>query len=244
MDSMGISAVVNRSIFVLITALSSASLPALEVEHLQYDLDRDGIIDNIKLVIPENWVDPGEFTKVEISFGNGKTMFFEEPGGWVSFADSADGALVDWFSTNNLLPSRRVVLLSDKTSNYLFLFGYAYASSPGVLEIIRFHSSRVASIYKNEFWPVAIEHKSETMCMVGRSCFSQGWGNNCFTYTPFNVLELGASVALDAKRTEDFNLRNYYGYVGADCSEAYAVVELNGRQLVVDEKTAREICLK
>lgn len=237
--------IMTRTILILSLLFVTVSVNAIEVERLQYDLDGDGKTDDIILSTPENWVDAGEFMRVDFHFGNGSKRSLEGSSGWVSYSESADKQLVDWFRQHNLLPSQRLVLLDDTEGGILFLFGYAYASSPGELTVVSFYHNDIRTIFKGNFWPEMIETSPESIKMTGKQCFTYAWGIDlkCRTYDPYQVIQLTAeSAQLDKVQTRDYNIKHYFGYVGPDCSEEYAVVEINGNKMVVDPKTAHAIC--
>ncbi len=65
--------------------------------------------------------------------------------------------------------------------------------------------------------------------IVGKHSLSQAWGRCFTTYDPFAVYRLPSSSAATAERSLDlserYNRSHYYGWVGPDASEDWAVVK-------------------
>ena len=71
------------------------------------------------------------------------------------------------------------------------------------------------------------------------------------TYDPFNVYKLGTSAAVPANLSlplsKTYNLKHYYGWAGAICSEDVAVVlhsPKGGKPVVVTTKEAQRLTEK
>jgi hypothetical protein len=84
--------------------------------------------------------------------------------------------------------------------------------------------------------------------MVGYPCLSQGFGNGLLTYDPFNVYKLDLNVAITATLSlplsKEYNLKHYYGWTGAKCSEDIAVVlhpPRGGKPLVMSTRQAEKL---
>ena len=109
----------------------------------------------------------------------------------------------------------------------MFLFGYSYASSPGSLDVLEVSNKGQPGIvlHRDEFGLKEIRDLDGDGLadIVGYPCLSQAWGNGLLTYDPFNVYKLGASPALPANLSlplsKSYNLKHYYGWAGAKCSE-------------------------
>jgi hypothetical protein len=75
------------------------------IETAAFDLNQDGKVDTIRLWLPKDWEDPGEFTKIAISLGKGRTFEFENTDGWTSFNQSLSAETAQILSGINLLDS-------------------------------------------------------------------------------------------------------------------------------------------
>lgn len=154
---------------------------------------------------------------------------------------------------NNLVQNEYVLAAKAKENRtLLLLFGYTYASSPGsldVLEISDDYQIRVA-LHRDEF---ALKELRDIdgdgiVEIVGLPCFSETWGQGLTTYDPFNVYKLGVSPAdaatLSLPLSKTYNLKNYYGWAGPNCSEDFAVLlhpPNGGKPIVVPAKEAQKI---
>jgi hypothetical protein len=87
--------------------------------------------------------------------------------------------------------------------------------------------------------------------IVGYPCLSQEYGNGLLTYDPFNVYKLSNIPAVAAKLSlalsKSYNLKHYYGWAGAECSEKFAIVlhpPRGGKPLVVTATEAERMTRK
>ena len=103
----------------------------VSVEEYSIKLDSIGVT-TIELFTLPNWTDPGDYHKVRIS--NEKyTQEFSNLDGWVRFDENY--TVAQNLKDLNQLESD-LVLLSKGEINLLILFGWAYASQPGLCTII------------------------------------------------------------------------------------------------------------
>lgn len=98
------------------------------------DLNGDSKLDKITLFRIEDWADPGDFQKIEIEL-NGETPYeYRNYGGWISFEQAS---LPTGITAFNKIRSENILLLQAQPETKLIvLFGWPYASDPGLVTII------------------------------------------------------------------------------------------------------------
>lgn len=203
------------------------------VERFQFEWDGHPDV-RVTLELPTNWDEGGEFSRVRIQVPGKKEFVLEDDVGWAHFR-SEDATLPDDFAktAKNLVRSRNVLAVRVSASRTaLFLFGIAYGSSPGRLDVLEIGSDGQprAVLHKDELGVKAVRDLDGDGIaeLVGYPCLSQGFGNDLLTYDPFNVYKLGAKPAAQAELSlplsKHYNLKHYYGWAGPSCSEDFAVV--------------------
>ncbi|WP_258097891.1 hypothetical protein [Marinoscillum pacificum] len=109
--------------------------PFKEVETQIVDLNEDGKDDKITLFIIENWGDPGNFQKIRVELSGEEPYEFSNYGGWVTFNDNY--SISEEIVAKNQLESQNILLLNaTPNSKLIVLFGWVYASEPGLVTII------------------------------------------------------------------------------------------------------------
>lgn len=95
------------------------------------------INDSIKTIVIErikNWNDPGDFHKISFVFKDKKYSFFN-PTGWMIVSNYD----TQYFKNKSLVNSKYFRIWNIKKNvPAIFLFGYIYASMPGLLSIISY----------------------------------------------------------------------------------------------------------
>jgi hypothetical protein len=175
--------------------------------------------------------------------------------GWVKY--NSDGLnLSKQLRNNNLVHSDCVLAAKAKSGRtLLLLFGYGYASSPGSLDVLEIshHGQPRVVLHRDELGLKELRDlDGDGMAeLVGYPCLSQEWGNGLMTYDPFNVYKLGLSpgdpATLSLPLSKDYNLKNYYGWAGAKCSEDIAIVlhpPKGGKPVIVSAKEAQRMTEK
>ncbi len=206
------------------------------------------------LEIPFGWSDPGDFTRIRIRVPGQKEFVLQNKLGWVKY--SSDVAEIDpkLRDAPKLVKSRFVLGLNATKDGrmVLFLLGYSYASSPGSLDVIELSPSgqpRVV-LHREELGLVAFRDLDNDGIaeIVGRPCLSQEFGNGLVTYDPIHIYKLGSEpgtqVELSLPLSKSYNLEHYYGWVGPNCSENFAVVlhpPHGGRPFVTTTKKAEQL---
>jgi len=187
---------------------------------------------SVIIEIPEKWDGPGDFTRVCMRMPKQREFALTNKNGWVKYNSEGVG-LTKQLRNNNLVHSSYILGAQAKGGRtLLLLFGYAYASSPGSLDVLEISP---------DGQPRVVLHRDELGLkelrdldgdglaeLIVYPCLSQEWGNGLLTYDPFNVYKLGLSpgdpATLSLLLSKDYNLRNYYGWAGAKCREDIAVV--------------------
>ncbi len=174
--------------------------------------------------------------------------------GWVKYASEAANIMPGLLKRKNLVPSQYVLALEAGNQNraLLFLLGYSYASSPGSLDVVEVSEAGDPRIvlHREEFgFADLIDLDSDHVAeVVGYPCLSQEFGNGLETYDPLNVYKLaetkGEEAQLSIPLSRSYNLKHFYGWAGAKCSENIAVVlhpPKGGKPIIVSTKEAERI---
>lgn len=186
----------------------------------------------ITLEIPYPWSDPGDFTRIRIRVPGRKDFILTNKNGWVKYA-SEDASLPKALLAKNLARSSHVLALKvAENRTALFLFGYAYASSPGSLDVLELSADNQPRVvlHRDELGLQDVRDldADNTAEVVGYPCLSQEFGNGLLTYDPFHVYKLGGhsgvAATLSLPLSKAYNLKHYYGWAGAQCREDVAVV--------------------
>lgn len=219
-----------------------------------FTFDWDGHKDvQLVLEIPATWSDPGNFTRIRIYVPGQKEFTLSNEGGWVRHRSEEASSSPNVHKTANVVRSQYVLVSKVAESRTaLLLFGYSYASSPGSLDVIEISGTGQ---------PRVVLHREELGLkdvrdldgdgvaeIIGYPCLSQGFGNGLLTYDPFNVYHLGAASAVPAKLSlplsKSYNIKHYYGWAGAQCSEEMTVVlhpPKGGKPIIVPTEQAERM---
>lgn len=102
------------------------------VEEHQIDLQNIGLT-KIKLFTVKDWTDPGDVLKIEITNDKGTTAY-SNIDGWVKFDHNYP--VTRALKELNELKSDKIILVSNDKYALAVLFGWVYASEPGLCTII------------------------------------------------------------------------------------------------------------
>lgn len=229
----------------LIASVFATASEALDVESVSFDLDNDGKSDSIVLSIPEHWDEFIEFKQMDVSFANGRHATFKDFDGVSVATGCFHKNLVRQLDDVNLLKSRRLVLMNEKKSRLLFVFGYCYPTSQDI-DVYRIDKAGITSIlHRSSFWPEKIEDidKDGVLDVIGRTCVPDvtGLQGDYGTYSPYQAISLGSAPAINEEMTKAYNLKHYYGYIGPECSHDYLVIDVKGQKMIVKEKDAKRL---
>jgi hypothetical protein len=195
----------------------------------------------------------GDFTRIRIRVPGQKEFSLSNKDGWMKYDSEGASRPSKALTTQNTVPSGHVLALKvakDRTA--LFLFGYAYGSSPGSLDVLELAEDRQPRVvlHQKEFGLTDVRDLDgdNVAEIVGYPCLSQEFGNGLLTYDPFNVYKLGepfaATSTLSVQLSKTYNLKHYYGWAGAKCSEDVAVVlhpPTGGKPIVLSTKNAEKL---
>jgi hypothetical protein len=185
------------------------------------------------LEIPVKWSDPGDFTRVRIRVPGQKEFVVKNDNGWVKYGSEEASTSPEILKASNRVQSKYVLALKATDQRTLvLLLGYSYASSPGSLDVLDLsddgHPRTVLHREELGFSELRDLDGDGITEIVGYPCLSQEFGNGLLTYNPYNVFKLGAAstspAVLSIPLSKSYNLKHYYGWAGARCSEDIAVV--------------------
>lgn len=117
------------------------------VEKIELSEKNDTLI--ILLQQMNGWNDPGDFIRIKILDMNGNIKFDQTNfGGWVKFGNNY--SLPEIVAKQNLINSKEALIIDNKYGKQLLVFGWVYASSPGLMTVIDlFPSPKI--IFNREF---------------------------------------------------------------------------------------------
>jgi len=207
----------------------------------------------VTLEIPTSWNDPGDFTRILISVPGKQLFVLTNKEGWVKYA-AQEAVVSPEVAKKNVVDSEYLLALRATGHDrlLLFLIGYAYASSPGTLDVIEISPSGQPRVilHRDELGLAGFHDLDgdDVAEIVGRPCLSQVFGNGLITYDPLHVFKLavepGGRAMLSLPLTKSYNLAHYYGWAGPVCSEKYAVVlhpPKGGRPVVTTLEKAEQM---
>jgi len=197
------------------------------LESIEYDLDFDGKIDKVELFRINGWNDPGDYQKISFNFSNINNYTIED-------FEPAYQAYDRSYSHPNEVNSKYIYVIKLQSVLYVFLFGYSYASSPGILTILRIDGNEAQQIFIDEFDLQEIAVKSNGILLIGRRFYEEPYkyidGYEVRTYAPFTVYILDTEVVIDYDLTEKYNIENYVGFLSLQYGSPHDVIYKNGEK--------------
>jgi hypothetical protein len=130
----------------------------------EYDINRDGIKEKIILDKLDRWNDPGDFHRVRIEFKDTCYHFYNSSG-WVEINHSFADEYIRDLTSINKIKSDYVILNENNNNLLLFVFGYVYASSPGLLTIINLSMKEPQLILNENYLLVKYQDTSPIFIM-------------------------------------------------------------------------------
>ncbi|MFH0948041.1 MAG: hypothetical protein V1833_03485 [Elusimicrobiota bacterium] len=229
MKTKSISLVILASVTIIFSGISVIHASSWEtVEFFTYDWNNDGKPCTFLLETPKNRIhEPGEFTKITIQVPGKKGFALEYKYGLTDFRHYSLSRKSVVPITNNLLAnlSKFVVLgpaEKNKAENsLLFVFGWEYASQPGMLYVIALNREKYPEvIFRGQLDLIGIEYMSESgqTKLISYGSYSDivGWGRRYVfnTYSPRHVYSIkkvngSMSMVFDQQLTEEYNKKNY-----------------------------------
>jgi len=226
-----------RRLTFIACALVAASCACAEkrtVERIRYDVDGDGRPDTIVLINTSDEHDDGDFTRIDLLFGNSRRYTFTNEDRWIRWD------INDWDRSRiarnvpSLIKSKRVALVNTVEGDRLLVaFEFPYASSSGRLSVFRISRNGVKRVLNNEMDLVKIadiDHDGRTD-IVGSET-SEAYGDDCGSYDPDVVYTLDGTFKLNRVLTERYD-RSVDGSYERDHTKFFVFVQPNGKRVVL-----------
>ncbi len=129
--------------------LDNPELTLSVTDSFEIDLNNNSKNDIIVLKKLNNWNDPGDFHQIVISYDNGQKFTYTNFDGWVKFGQNY--YVQESIQKQNLIKSNKIILKKINNLNCIFLFGWIYASEPGLLSVISFEKEKPKIIFNTNF---------------------------------------------------------------------------------------------
>jgi hypothetical protein len=225
------------AILSVLLSIGHAQTQWKQVETVHFDWGGPGQAATFVLERPLQSDGPGDFTRLRIRTPGHHEFVLNDEEGLVNFRKENCSFPFAFCKRKNLVNSDYLLFLPvSEGRSALFVFGWAYASSPGSLHVIELNTDGTPyeSLSKKEFdlYDLKDVDADGIPEIVGKDCMSQSWGgeggNALSTYDPYSVYRLGKSqsgkTTYSLELSRQYNLKHYYGWAGPSCSEEYAVV--------------------
>lgn len=245
------------SLVTLVTSLASAQTQWKQVETLHYDWAGTGKPATLILEIASDHYGGGEFDRVRILTPGNPEFVLQDKDGLTNFPkDTCQYKKFGLCKKANLVSSERLFFYRlPSGGTLLFVFGWAYASSPGSFHALALTAKgmprEILSLREFDLDDMIDVDGDGTPEFVGKKCFSQEWGNHLLTYDPYSVYRLPTSptgaATYSRELSKQYNLKNYYGWAGEDCREDVAVVVHppgGGKPVIMNSKEAEKLSEK
>jgi hypothetical protein len=229
---MGYRVVLIVVVLFVVSMASSAQTTWERVSSFQFNWNGQANV-RVTLEIPYPRSAPGDFMRIRIRVPGQKEFTLSNKNGWVKYGSKEASQPSRRLIAKNVVRSNQVLALKvAENRTALFLFGYEYASSPGSLDVLELSEGgqpRVV-LHREELGLTDVRDLDGDAVaeVVGHPCLSQQFGNGLQTYDPFNTYRLGklsaGTASLSLPLSKAYNLKHYYGWAGAKCSEGVAVV--------------------
>jgi hypothetical protein len=203
----------------------------------EYDWNNDGIMDQFIFHPYFNESEPADFLNISINISNKITYNFNsQDSAWVKHNRNECYAPVKMIKDRSLIKSDYAALFDVKINNksrpFLFLFGFAPANEPGLLDIY---------CLNKENTPVNIYSKRDDLCDIldidndGYSeivlypnheyCENYYKEYTYSTYEPYYVYRIteNNNIQFNKILTALYNKKHYVGWVGLDSSHHYII---------------------
>jgi hypothetical protein len=165
-----------------------------------------------------------------------------------SFLGNADLLALNALNSAYLFLPRN--LKSAEGTPLLIVTGWAYGSDPGSFRALSLHIDGAPyEVFSSDTFDLTdlVDLDADGLTeIIGKHTLSQQWGRCFTTYDPFSVYRLASSstgkatLALHLSKT--YNLSHYYGWVGPNSSEDWAVVLCApGKPIIVKSKDAERM---
>lgn len=222
-----------------------------QLEKVSIDWQKSGKIYDIILESTDS------MDRLRIKSPGYKDFILVDSGGFIPVKEALlDSSLIK----SNQIKSKYIFVSPELKSRQhypaLIVFGYAYASDPGSIHVVMPDSMGVPkeAFYSQTFRLTDIKDldKDSVAELIGKHCLSQLWGNRfgeeCFsTYAPYSVYKISAKgkgkFSYNLELSKQYNIDNYYGWAGKNCSEETIVVlcTKDGKPKIMKSRDAERI---
>jgi hypothetical protein len=110
----------------------------------------------IKLFTVKGWTDPGDVLKIEI-INNNRTTAYSNADGWVKF--DRNYPVSKELKEINELKSDKIIMVTNDKYSLLVLFGWVYASEPGLCTIINLNTGELVFNYNKELISISSDKR-------------------------------------------------------------------------------------
>lgn len=230
------------------------------VEAVTYDWGHNHRPYTFILDRPQNWNTGGDWTRLTILAPDGKSFIYEDKDGLTEYSDELPWILpqLTVLVQRNPIHSTRLLFLpfsKDPSKPFLlFVFGWAYGSSPGSFRVIGLvKGSPRLILYRSEFQMVGYKdvNRDGYPEIIGLPCLSQEWGDHLLTYDPYWVFSLPhagtGNARLSLALSKAYNEQYLYGWAGPNCTERLAVVlhpPGGGKPVIMNASAAEKLMEK
>jgi hypothetical protein len=220
------------------------------VEEFDFDWQGNGTPAHFKL---ERHTGQHEPSRLTIQIKGHKDFILKNDDRWVEYETDFQPEENFLKINKNLSTSSFVLFLhiTDGLPPMAFLESWDYASDPERLHVIGLGADGNPKLLFNQIFHIAdlVDLDGDgTKEMAGLPCFSQSWGNGFLTYDPYNVYKFpslsDSRATLSLELSKEYNLKEYYGWAGAACSEKLAVVlhpPNHGKPVIVKSSEAEKM---
>lgn len=148
----------------------------IKVKEFKIDLDKNGIEDLIILnKLRDIGDDPGDFHQIIIQLDNGNKWSQINVGGWVRFDNNY--SIPDPIKNLNQINTDLILLTNFGDTKIIGLFGWVYASEPGLLTIVEFSSGLPRIMINKQFDLVSMDSNRITTKFLDDKCWTELYNN-------------------------------------------------------------------
>ena len=220
------------------------------VEEFDFDWQQKSAPAHFKL---ERHTGQHEPSRLTIQTKGHRDFILMNDDGWVEYETNFQPEENFLKVNKNLSTSSFILFLrtADGLPSVAFLESWVYASDPERLHVIGLDAAGAPEVLFNRIFHLTELRDLDddgSREMIGLPCFSQAWGNDFLTYDPYNVYQIPNPIDSEAKLSvqlsKEYNLKHYYGWAGAACSEKLAVVlhpPNHGKPLIVKSSEAEKM---
>ena len=183
--------------------------------------------------------------RLRVAGPNGRGLKVQQDGGLIPVAKALEGKRL---LEPNSVGSKYVYIpptLKDPSNEiFLIVFGWAYASDPGSIRIVKLDRDSPKLVFSAETFEleqIIRLNGGHEIQIVGRRSLSQLWGKCLSTYDPYAVFKMGSAAKFEysAALSKGYNLTHRYVWAGPDSREDVAVDECASPRKLVPAKEVK-----